>query len=145
MRTTGGDFVGRFTVDIEVANYGDLAAVRAKTIRPTQVRRVTLTGVVDSGAVKLVLPKAVVEQLGLPITDRIKVRYADGRRATRDVATGAQVQLAGRSGLFNAIVEPRRKDASIGAIVLEDLDLLVDCTHSRVVPRDPKIAVYEIE
>jgi hypothetical protein len=35
--------------------------------------------------------------------------------------------------------------ALIGAIVLEDLDLLVDCTAKRVLPRDPRGAIYEIE
>jgi hypothetical protein len=30
-------------------------------------------------------------------------------------------------------------------MVLEDLDLLVNCTAQRVVPRDPHGAIYEIE
>jgi hypothetical protein len=53
--------------------------------------------------------------------------------------------LKGRDGLFKAIVEPKRKDALIGAIVLEDLDLLVDCRRHRVHPRHPKQYVAEIE
>jgi hypothetical protein len=32
----------------------------------------------------------------------------------------------------------------LGAIVLEALDLLVDCRKQRVVPRDPRGAVYEL-
>jgi hypothetical protein len=38
-----------------------------------------------------------------------------------------------------------RKTALIGAIVLEQLDLLVDCTHQRLVPRDPRYQIVEIE
>ena len=57
-------------------------------------------------------------------------------------AEGVYVQLLGRHGTFTAIVEPRRTTALVGAIVLEDLDLLVDCTaEQRVVPRDPRNAV----
>ena len=41
-------------------------------------------------------------------------------------AEGAYVELNGRHGTFSVIVEPKRKTALIGAIVLEDLDLLVD-------------------
>jgi hypothetical protein len=52
--------------------------------------------------------------------------------------------LGGR-GTFTTVVEPKRKTALVGAIVLEDLDLLVDCQRQRVVPRDPRGAVYEIE
>jgi hypothetical protein len=33
----------------------------------------------------------------------------------------------------------------IGAIVLEDLDLMVDCQWQQLVPRDPSGPVYEIE
>jgi hypothetical protein len=35
--------------------------------------------------------------------------------------------------------------ALIGAIVLEDLDLLVDCTKQKLYPRDPDFVVSEIE
>ena len=43
------------------------------------------------------------------------------------------------------MIEPRRRSTLIGAIVLEDLDFLVDCTAQRLVPRDPKFVVSEIE
>lgn len=47
--------------------------------------------------------------------------------------------------MFNAIVEPQRDSALIGAIVLEDLDLIVDCTTQQLVPRDPERIVSAIE
>jgi hypothetical protein len=55
------------------------------------------------------------------------------------------VKLQGRDGVFTAIVEPKRRTALIGAIILEDLDFLVDCTKRRLVPRDPRYVVSEIE
>jgi predicted aspartyl protease len=137
--------MGRFSVEFEVANYEDIAALRRKTIKPEQVRRITIRGVVDSGAARFVLPKSVVQQLDLPVTGKVKVRYADGRNATRTAAQGAFVELLGRHGTFSAIVEPKREEALIGAIVLEELDLLVDCTHQRLVPRDPRYVISEIE
>ena len=73
----------------------------------------------------LVLPQTVVKQLGLPLGDKVKVRYADGRRAQRREAIGAFVKLLGRGDTFTAVVEPKRETALIGAIVLEALDLLV--------------------
>jgi predicted aspartyl protease len=145
MRTKGANGVRRFSVDFEVANNDDLALVRRGMMRPEQVRRQTVRGVVDSGATKLVLPQAVVKQLGLALMDKIKVRYADGRTAERREAEGTYVELLGRHGTFTAIVEPKRTTALVGAIVLEDLDLLVDCVGQRVVPRDPRGAIYEIE
>ncbi len=145
MQAKGANGVGRFSVELEIANNDDLALARRGLLPPDQVRRETIHGVVDSGATKLVLPQAVVKRLGLPLGDKIKVRYADGRKVQREGAEGVYVQLLGRHGTFTAIVEPRRKTALVGAIVLEDLDLLVDCVAQRVVPRDPHGAIYEIE
>jgi predicted aspartyl protease len=109
------------------------------------VRRRTIGAIVDSGANKLVLPGKVVKELGLPLVGKVKVRYANGRTAIREVAEGVYVELRGRHGTFRAVVEPKRETALVGAIVMEDFDLLVDCPNERVIHRDPKIEVQEIE
>jgi predicted aspartyl protease len=145
MRGKGDNGVGRFTVEFEIVNNNDLVLQQGGHLPADKVRRQRLAGFVDSGAAKLVLPQAVVKQLGLPLGNKIKVRYADGRQVERRVAEGAYVELNGRHGTFSAIVEPRRTTALIGAIVLEDLDLLVDCQGQQLVPRDPSGPVYEIE
>jgi predicted aspartyl protease len=128
-----------------VANYADLIRAQDGTLPPDQVRREIIRGVVDSGAAKLVLPQAVVERLGLPLGNPVNVLYAEGRRARRREVKGVFLKILGRDGTFTAICEPKRETALLGAIVLEDLDLLVDCPNERVVPRDPSGAIYEIE
>ncbi len=145
MKTRGASPVGRFTTQFEVANNDDVTDVRRGILDPSKVRRQVLSGVVDSGATRLVLPAKTVKQLGLPVERKVKVRYADDRTADRDAAENVYVQLLGRHGVFTAIVEPRRRTALIGAIVLEDLDFIVDCTSQRLVPRDPRFIVSEIE
>lgn len=145
MRPKGANGVGRFSVEIEVVNYADLIREQDGHLAPEKVRRETIRGVVDSGATKLVLPEAVIKRLGLPLGAKVNVRYADGRRAQRRQAKGVYVKLLERDGTFTAISEPKRETALIGAIVLEDLDLLVDCSTQKVVPRDPRGAIYEIE
>ena len=145
MRSKGANGVGRFSVDVEVANDGDLALMYRGLLPPDQVRRETIQGVVDSGAAMLVLPQAVVKRLGLRLGNTVQVRHADGRRAQRREAKGVFLKLPGRDDTFTAIIEPRRQNALIGAIVLEALDLLVDCKTQRVVPRDPAGPFYEIE
>jgi hypothetical protein len=73
------------------------------------------------------------------------VRYADRRTARRKQVEGVYLELLGRHSVFNATVEPKHETALIGAIVLEDLDLLVDCTKQKLYPRDPHFVVSEIE
>jgi predicted aspartyl protease len=128
-----------------VANNEDLVRAKDGTLPRDRVRRMTISGVVDPGAAMLVLPQAVVKQLGLPLGDKIKVRYADGRRAQRREAEAAFVELLGRHDTFKALIEPKRHTALIGAMVLESLDLLVDTRRQRLIPRDPHGPIYEIE
>jgi len=141
-----GDSMGRFSVDIEVANILDLAKAEEGMLDPAKIRRRIIQGVVDPGATKLVLPEATVKELGLALwNSKIKVKYADGRSATRKEVGGVYVKLLGREGIFTAIAEPKRTTALIGAIVLEDLDFLVDCKKTCLVPRDPDYILSEME
>jgi len=137
--------MSRFAVDVELANYFDVELARQGKLRPEKVRRTTIRGVVDPGASKLVIPSAVADQLGLPRSDRVRVTYADGRKGWRDTADGAWLSLLGRHSVYIAVLEPKRDSALIGAIVLEDLDLLVDCKNQKLVPRDPRWILSEIE
>ena len=137
--------MGRISIEFEVANNDDLILARNGHLPPDKVRRQRITGVVDSGAMKLVLPEAVAKQLGLRLRNKLKVRHADGRKAERREAEGVYVELLGRHDTFSAIIEPKRETALIGVMVLEALDLLVDCQQQRLVPRDPSGLIYEIE
>ena len=145
MRHKGHNGMGRFNVEFQVANADDLAVARRGLLPNDQVRRQTVSGVVDSGAAKLVLPEKIAKSLGLTRGDDIVVRYADGRRTKRRQAEGAYVEILGRHGTFTAVVERNRDTALIGAIVLEDFDLLVDCQNPRLVPRNPDGPLFEIE
>ena len=87
----------------------------------------------------------MADELGLPPIGKVGVRYADQRRVQRTKVKDVWLRLLGRDGTFSAIVEPKRTDALIGAIVLEELDLIVDCVSQQVLPRDPKGIIAEIE
>ena len=137
--------MGRVTAEIELANYEDVILAEKGILPHDKVRRARIEGIVDTGATRLVLPKSTVEQLGLVADSSINVRYADQQRADRDVVRNVWLKLCGRPSVFNAIIEPDRTDALVGAIVMEDLDLIVDCTHNAVKPRDPKMIISEIE
>ncbi|HEV3004158.1 MAG TPA: aspartyl protease family protein [Pirellulales bacterium] len=145
MKTKGAKKVGRVSVEFEVANYGDVFNAQQGLLAPEKVRRQTISGVVDPGATRLVLPEKVVKQLGFPTKGKVKVTYASTDEAMREVVSDVHLQLLGRDGVFTAIVEPKRRTALIGAIVLEELDFLVDCARQRLTPRDPRFVVNEIE
>ena len=137
--------MGRFSVPVEIANNDDLAQVRLGLLEPAKVRQLTIDGLVDSGASRLVLPPKTAEELGFPRAGKVRVQYANGRRAIRDKVEAVYLEIMGRHGIFSAIIEPKRRTALIGAIVLEELDYLVDCAKQRLFPRDPRYIFSEIE
>jgi len=137
--------MGRFSVQFVVANNRDVVQAAPGVAIPEGVKHLVLSGVVDSGAARLVLPQRAVDELRFPGHGETTVRYADGRRERRPVVSNVWLQLLGRDGVFSAVVEPDRPDALIGAIVLEELDLLVDCTAQTLRPREPDSILTEIE
>ncbi len=122
--------MGRVTVEFELSNYADMLLQEAGY--RDHVRRVTLCGVIDTSVMKLVLPRSVCETVGLPVSERSIVR-------------DAHVAFNGRGGVFSAIVEPSRSDAVIGAIVMGDLDMIVDDSGQKVITRDPDHILTEVE
>jgi predicted aspartyl protease len=141
----GANEVGRVTVEIGLANNQDVQLAARGAMPADQVRQLRVPAIVDTGATHLVLPESIANQLGVPLSGEVSVRYADQRTAKRRTADQVQAELLGRTGTFRAIIEPDRDIALIGAIVLEDLDLLVDCTRQAVVPRDPERYTAVIE
>jgi predicted aspartyl protease len=137
--------MGRVTVDVEMRNYGDTILVERGQLSPEKIRKSVVSGVVDTGATQLVIPSRVAAELGVPQIGNAVVRFADNRRESRTVVKDVEVQLLDRKSSFNAVVEPGREDALIGAVVLETLDFVVDCSGQKLVPRDPHRIVAEIE
>lgn len=135
----------RFKVELRVSNIKDRILAEAGMIDSGKIWSLKIMSTVDSGATRLALPASVVKKLGLTATKQVRVRYADRRTEVRDAVGEVGVELLGRDGTFTAIIEPHRHTASVGAIVLEDLDLLVDCTTQKLVPRNSKYIVSESE
>jgi predicted aspartyl protease len=137
--------MGRFSVDLIVANNRDVVNLGDGDDVLEHVKHVIVPGVVDSGAARLILPQHVVDELQLKVDGEMTVRFAYNRRAKRQIVNNVWLQLLGRHSVFTAVVEPARDDALIGAIVLEELDLLVDCGTQTLYPREPDSILTEIE
>ena len=99
------------------------------------VRRTTVDGVVDTGAVMLVLPEDVVGHLGLRTRREVTVVYANEYREIRQVAGPVTVQIGNRFMNADCIIGPPSSEPLIGQIVLEALDLVADCGNRTLAPR----------
>lgn len=86
----------------------------------------------DTGSTYLVISSEVAQKLGLRIVGQQIARYADGREDTVGVTEPIIVELEGRKTAENALVTGEH--VLIGQVVLEKLDLLVDCKNQKLIP-----------
>lgn len=119
-------------VQVKLTNAVDEALVRRGQMTLDQIRVYEADALVDTGAVRSVIPVQVVQRLGLGIRGQRVAEYADGRKDTVDVTEPIIFELNGRDTLEEALV--LGDEVLIGQTVLEKLDLLVDCTSQRIVP-----------
>ena len=127
--------MGEVKVEVELENAGDREVSRRGYLQEGQIRSVTVPILVDSGAVMPVLPQDLVETLGLSEVGKVIVTYADERKEERPVAGIVTVKVGNRLTSVNCVVRPPHSQPFLGQIVLEAMDLLVDCAQQKLVPR----------
>jgi len=127
--------VGEVKVQVDLENYDDRVLADRGHLQPSGVRSQVVEVMADTGAVMLMLPQDLVEALGLTVRRKVIVTYADERREERDVAGVVTVKAGNRSMQTSCVVGPPGSEPLLGQIVLEEMDLLVDSTERRLVPR----------
>lgn len=140
---TSGDSQ-RFSVEMEIANYQDMRLAQEGLLSSAQVRRTAIPALANTRATRMVLPHQVVADLGLPIHGTIGVSYAGHAAVEREQATDVWVRIQNRDAVVTAIVEPEAADAIVGNRVMTELDLIVDRTNQRLLPRDPQTIIADI-
>ena len=124
--------MGAVRVKAKLTNAVDEDLVQRGILKPEQVRTYEADALVDTGAVRMVLPPHIVARLGLGTRGQRMAEYADGRREAVNVTGPLVVELEGRDTIEEALV--LGDEVLIGQTVLEKLDLFVDCQGRRLVP-----------
>ena len=119
-------------VKITLVNAVDEELARQGKLPQKAIRKCVVDALVDTGAVRTVLPPQVVKRLGLGIRGQRVAEYADGRREAVDITSPVVIEWDGRDTLEEAMV--LGDEVLIGQTVLEKLDLFVDCAGQRLVP-----------
>jgi len=124
--------MGEVRTEVKLTNLFDWEKAQEGKLKPSRVRTVTTQAMVDTGAVRCVLPPHVVRRLGLKPRRTRVVQYADGRREEVGVVSGVIFEILTREAQEDASV--LGDEVLIGQTVLETMDLLVDCQGCRLVP-----------
>jgi clan AA aspartic protease len=124
--------MGEVRIKAKLINAVDEDLVRRGMLQPEQVRAYEANALVDTGAVRTILPQHVVDRLGLAVRGQRVAEDADGRKDVVSVTGPLIIDLEGRDTLEEALV--LGDEVLIGQTVLEKLDLFIDCQRQRLVP-----------
>lgn len=107
---------------------------------------VELEAKIDTGVTLLVISEDVAKEFEFPTIRKQIVKYANEETAERNIVWGVDVKICGREGIFEAVVEPKKKYPLIGAVVMESLDLIVEPRSMGIYPNPrSKLPMAEIE
>lgn len=137
--------MGEVRVKVKLTNAGDEILVRRGLLTADKIRSYEADALVDTGAVRSVLPSHVVQLLGLAIVGKARATFANDAAEDVDVSEVVGINLLGRRTTEEMLV--LGSDVLIGQTVLESLDLHVDCMNQRVVgnPAHPDQPIIKIK
>jgi clan AA aspartic protease len=120
------DVMGITYTEITLKNAGDVVNVKRGFIKEQDVRETTVSAMVDTGAGTLVITEVVCKQLGLEIQSLRNATVTGGGKAFCKVTSPVTIYWKDRFSFCNALVVPGETTVLLGAIPLEDLDLIVN-------------------
>jgi clan AA aspartic protease len=141
-----GASVCRVTEEITLTNVKD--EVRVETGILKEARQVTVNAVVDTGAGTLVISEELRQKLGLELAGTKWAHLANGTEAVCSLTEPVLIRWKERDCACRAVVIPGAEQILLGAIPLEDMDLLVDPVHQCLVGAHGDVvegALFKIE
>jgi clan AA aspartic protease len=111
--------------DIELINGEDLVLAKRHFIGEEEVKRMHVNMLVDTGSVYMCINENVQEQLQLNVIEKRKGVLANGEIVAYDVVGPIEVKFKNRRCNVDAMVLPGDNEMLLGAIPLEDMDILI--------------------
>jgi len=112
--------MGTFEVPLEI---GDIQGLRFERV----------DAVVDTGSTYTLVPRSLLQRLGVEVLERRPFQLADERQVEYDVGQ-AQVRLEDRKRFTVVVFGEEGVAPLLGAVTLEEFGLSVDPVRQRLVP-----------
>ena len=139
--------MGLVYADIELINGFDLEMAKRNMIGQEEVKRIWVNSLVDTGALMLCINENIQEQLQFPVVEKRKAETADGRIVECDVVAYVEVRFRNRQTSCRAMVLPGDNEVLLGAIPLEDMDVLIHPQRQELIvnPEHPYFAQMKLK
>ena len=142
VRLSGGSVMGMVYAEIELINGFDLLKAEAGELPENKVRRMPVRMLVDSGCGTLAINENIRTQLGLRKREERTMQMADESVVTLEVVGPVEIRFENRESCLNAVVLPGDAEPLLGAIPMQDMDVLIDPHRHRLIvnPEHPILA-----
>jgi clan AA aspartic protease len=134
--------MGLTYAEITLANGIQFGLAQQGHLPMEEVKKMNVTALVDSGAYMLTINENIKNQLNLPHYESREAKLADGSIVTCEIVGPVDIFFKNRATTCRAIVLPGDADVLLGAIPLEDMDVLIDLKNNELIlpPDRPYVA-----
>jgi len=119
--------------DITLKNAGDIINVQRGIIDEGQIRQVNVRALVDTGAGTMVINEDMRRELGLEIVGKRQAKLANEAAEMCRITEPVEIDWKGRSAVVRTMVLDSTKEVLLGAMPLEEMDVMVDPQNQRLV------------
>ncbi len=139
--------MGLVYADIELINGGDMEMARRNIIGEDEIKKMNVNMLVDTGSIYMCINENIKEQLQLPIIEKRKGQLADGSIVEYNVVGPIEVRFKNRRCHVDAMVLPGENEPLLGAIPLEDMDVLIHPQRQELIvnPDHPYFAQMKLK
>ncbi len=139
--------MGPVYAEIELTNGDDLAFVRRNILGKEEVKRMNVSAMVDTGAINMCINENIQEYMQFPLVEHRKFVVATGEVKELPVVDNVIIRFKNRSTTCRAIVLPNDSEVLLGAIPLEDLDVIINARRQEleVNPESPDMALMKLK
>ena len=136
--------MGNVYADITIRNYSDIVMAENGILPEKEVREVFVNTLVDTGAWTLVISEAIREKLGLKVIREEMATLADYSRVPVKIVNTVEVIWKDRQMTCQPIMMPGTNEVLLGAIPLENMDLIVDPKKQELTGRHGDIVLMRV-
>ena len=125
--------MGTVYAELTLRNEWDVALAKRGYLNQEDVRTMTITAIVDTGAYTLMLDEETCQKLGLEKAGAQKIRIANGERLECPVTGPVEINWKDRQSVIRTISVPGLPKPLLGLLPLEEMDLVVHPSRHELV------------
>ena len=125
--------MGKVFAAVTLKNVKDMGHAKDGFIKEDEVRSMTISALVDTGAMSLCITEEIRKALGLEIVGNQPVRVANGLRVSGKKTEPVEVTWKDRFMACTPVIIPGGQHTLLGVTILESLDLIVNPVKEELV------------